>query len=107
VAVLAAPDPAAATEQLGLTAFAKTAKPKVVGVKKVGRTLRVKAGSWSPAPTLSYQWYRGAKAITDATQATYKLKKADRGKRISVKATASKDGYLTVVKASAKTKKIK
>jgi hypothetical protein len=98
---------AAAPAQPAITAFAKVTKPKIVGTKKVGRTLKVKVGSWSPAPEFSYQWYRGGKPIAKATFATYKLKSADLGKRISVKVTASKAGFTSVVKASAKTAKIK
>jgi hypothetical protein len=87
--------------------FAKAPAPKVVGVAKVGHRLKAKTGSWSPAPSFSYQWYRSGKAIAKATKATYKVTKADRGKRISVKVKAVSPGYKAVAKASAKTKKVR
>jgi beta-glucosidase-like glycosyl hydrolase len=115
VALAAAIDPAAVAADVGaaapgettVSAFVKAPKPKIVGTRKVGRTLKAKVGTWSPAPVLSYQWYRGSKAIAKATSATYTLKAADRGKRITVKVKATQTGYATIVKASAKTAKIK
>jgi hypothetical protein len=49
---------------------------------------------------LRYQWLRNGKAIKGARSATYRLVSADRGRRIAVRVTGSKAGYLTVVKAS-------
>jgi hypothetical protein len=88
-------------------AFVKAPTPKIVGKAKVGRTLKVKVGKWSPKGKLRYQWLRGGKKIRGATKVTYKLKAADRGKRITVKVTATKSGYATAVKKSAKTPKVK
>jgi beta-glucosidase-like glycosyl hydrolase len=115
VALSAAIDPAAVAAEVGtpspgapvVSAFVKAPKPKIVGTRKVGRTLKAKVGAWSPAPTFSYQWYRGGKAIAKATSSTYKVKAADRGKRITVTVKAARAGYATIVKASAKTAKIK
>ncbi|MDR3202153.1 MAG: hypothetical protein LBT54_03335 [Bifidobacteriaceae bacterium] len=113
-AAKAAADPGAVQAQVeaavaadAKAAFAKTARPKIKGVKAVGSKLRAKAGAWSPRPTLAYQWYRGGKEIANATKAVYKLRPADRGKRISVKVTAVRAGYAAESKASAKTKRIK
>jgi hypothetical protein len=53
---------------------------------------------------LSYQWYRGAKPIAKAVKSQYKVKKADAGKRISVKVTGAKAGFKTVTKTSANRK---
>jgi hypothetical protein len=81
------------------------AKPAIKGVAKVGRTLRVKVAASSAS--VSYQWYVGGKKVAKATKATYKVKAADRGKRIAVKATARKAGFTAVTKTSAKTAKVK
>jgi len=82
--------------------------PKVSGSAKVGKKLTVKAGTWKPAGvTVSYQWYRSGKAIKSATKTSYKVVKADKGKKISVKVTGKKAGYTTVVKASKATKKVR
>ncbi len=85
----------------------KTPTPKIAGTAKVGATLKAKPGSWAPAPvTLTYQWLRNGKAIAKATKSSYKLVKADKGRKIAVKVTGSKSGYQKVAKTSA-AKKIK
>ncbi|WP_286930879.1 MULTISPECIES: M1 family aminopeptidase [Aeromicrobium] len=81
-------------------------QPFHVGLPKVGRTLKVKAGTWDPGVRLSYRWYRGSKAIKGATKTSYKLTKADRGQRIRVKVTATKPGYATVVKYTPRTARV-
>jgi hypothetical protein len=89
------------------TKFAKSPAPAIKGKAKVGKTLRVKAKAWSPTPRLSYQWLRSGKKIAGATKATYTLRKADLGKRISVKVTAKRAGFATTIRTSAKTAKVK
>ncbi|MDR3202819.1 MAG: FIVAR domain-containing protein [Bifidobacteriaceae bacterium] len=96
----------AAAAPAGVKVF-KAAKPVVKGKAVVGKKLTAKAGAWSASPELSYQWYRGGKAIAKAVKPTYKVKKADAGKRLSVKVTGSKAGYAAKTKASAKTKPVK
>lgn len=81
--------------------FTDKPKPKIAGTKKVGKKLTVKAGSWHPSGAkLTFRWYRNGHAIAKATGKTYTLKKADGGKRITVKVTAKKNGYSTVSKVS-------
>ncbi|MEA5118602.1 MAG: peptidoglycan-binding protein, partial [Propionicimonas sp.] len=88
--------------------FTKTSTPTIVGTTKVGGYLYVRKGTWTPSSvTMSYQWYRNGKAIKDATRSTYKVTKSDKGKRITVKATGKKSGYLTVSKTSKQTAKIR
>ncbi|MBK7821914.1 MAG: hypothetical protein IPJ61_12775 [Tessaracoccus sp.] len=55
---------------------------------------------------LSYRWLRNGKAVKGAAKSTYKLKKADKGKKITVKVTGKKSGYTTVAKTSKATKKV-
>jgi hypothetical protein len=83
----------------------KVAKPKLKGTVKVGRTLKVVRGTWTAGTKFTYQWMRDGKAIRKATKVTYKLVKADAGKRISVKVTGTKAGYEPASSTSAKTKK--
>jgi hypothetical protein len=88
--------------------FVKTKAPAVKGKAKVGRTLKATVKRWSPAPSsFKYQWLRSGKKIAGATGATYKVRPADRGKRISVKVIASRDGLITTARVSAKTAKVK
>jgi hypothetical protein len=72
------------------------ATPKITGTAKVGETLKVKRGTWKPnSLTYTYQWYRSGRAITDARGASYQLVAVDRGKKITVKVTGVKRGYVT------------
>ena len=64
------------------------------------------AGFAPSSVTLNYRWLRNGKAIPKATRSTYRLVKADKGKRLSVKVTATKPGYVKVSVTSAKTRKI-
>ncbi|MCU1404490.1 MAG: hypothetical protein JWQ43_793 [Glaciihabitans sp.] len=78
-----------------------TPTPKITGTAKIGQTLKVTAGTWSPAPvTLKYTWLRGGTAISGATSSSYKLVAADKGKMITVKVTGSKSGYATISKST-------
>ncbi|RYJ07443.1 MAG: hypothetical protein EON52_01245 [Actinomycetales bacterium] len=80
-----------------------TKTPTIVGVRMVGRTLRASTGTWSPTPTLSFQWYADGKAISRATRSTITLTRAQKGKRITVWVTGRRSGYLTVKRGSART----
>ena len=57
--------------------------------------------------TFSYQWLRNGVDIPAATLATYKLAKADGKKRISVRVTATRSGYIPVTLTSGLTKAVK
>lgn len=81
--------------------FSKAPAPTITGTAKAGKTLTAHAGTWSPKATLTYRWYRNGTAIKSATKSTYKLVSADKGKKITVKVTGKKSGYVTVTKASA------
>jgi alpha-tubulin suppressor-like RCC1 family protein len=74
------------------------AKPVVGGAARVGRRLSVSgapANGFSPAATrLTYQWLRGSKPIAGATDSSYLLKSADVGKKLSVRVTGQRAGYL-------------
>jgi hypothetical protein len=84
-----------------LSKLSKTPTPTVTGTTKAGKSLSARAGTWDSGVKLSYQWLRNGVAIKGATKATYKLAAADKGKKISVKVTGTKPGYVTVVKTSA------
>ena len=85
-----------------LRALTATPTPTVSGTVKVGSTVSVKAGTWSPAQVgLSYQWLRDGSAITGATKTSYRLTSSDAGKKISVRVTGKKTGYASVARTSA------
>ncbi|MDR0483442.1 MAG: hypothetical protein LBH13_09885 [Cellulomonadaceae bacterium] len=105
----AAPKPPAANTNPPATATntVKTFKKGSVtisGTFKVGKKLTAKPKSFSPAPTYKYQWLRNGQKISGATKSTYKVTSKDKGKKISVKVTATKSGYKNVDVTSKATK---
>ena len=85
-----------------------TRKPTISGVTTVGRRLTAKPGAWLPSGiTFSYRWLRNGSAIAGATGKTYVLKRADRGKRIQVKVTGRRAGYLAASRVSDRTPAIR
>lgn len=79
-----------------------TATPKIAGTPVVGRLLKAYAGTWGPGTvTKTFRWYRNGVAIKGATGSSYRLTKADRGRRITVRVTGRKAAYLTAVRTSA------
>jgi hypothetical protein len=80
---------------------------KIAGTARVGRTLSARTSPWSPGPVkLSYTWYRNGKKISGQTKRTYKLRTADRGKRITVRVTGTRPGFTTISRLSGKTAKV-
>jgi DNA/RNA endonuclease G (NUC1) len=75
--------------------------PSISGAATVGSTLTANAGTWTSGTTLAYQWLRDGIAISGATRSTYAVVAADRGHKLSVMVTGSKDGFETVSKTSA------
>lgn len=71
-----------------------------VGMKVAASGATAKA--WTPdADRVSYQWYRNGKAIANnGWKRTYTVVAADKGKKLTVRVTASKDGYVTKVRGS-------
>lgn len=81
--------------------------PVVTGRARVGKTLRAGPGEWSPDPaSFGYQWLRAGTEIANATGDSYRLRRADRGKRISVRVTAVRLGYAESAATSAATRKV-
>lgn len=72
----------------------------IKGTMKKGRTLSV-SKHWTGNPkAYGYIWYRSGKPIWGATKSTYKLKNADKGKKISVRVFGKKPGFKTLSKRS-------
>jgi 5'-nucleotidase len=76
-------------------AIKKTPRPTISGTAKVGKTLTAIAHKWSPKVSHDYKWYRNGVAIKGADEKKYKLVKADKGKKITVKVYGIRKGYLT------------
>ncbi len=68
--------------------------PKIKGKAKVGRTLKAKHGSWSPAATsYRYQWLRNGKKIKGERAARLVVTASLSGHKVSVKVVAKRAGY--------------
>lgn len=81
--------------RVGVPIYATT-RPSVTGRARVGRTLSVDVGEWTPRPSsYSYRWYRNSRAISGATSRTYTVRSADRGQQIRARVTARRTGYVT------------
>ncbi|GAA2243741.1 hypothetical protein GCM10010401_16030 [Rarobacter faecitabidus] len=82
--------------------FTSPGKVTVNGVFRYGRTLTANLSGTTPSADLvTYEWLRGGKPISGATGAKYTLTKVDVGKKISVRATAHKTGYVKAQAVSA------
>ena len=87
--------------------FTQTPVPAVSGAARVGQTLSVAVGTWSPGPTgVSYQWNRAGRAIAGATARTYLVRPTDVDASLTVSVTGTKPSYAAVTKTSAGTGKI-
>ena len=72
------------------------------------------AGDWPPSAISvalrsanTHQWQRNGKKIKGATKSSYKLTKADKGKKITLKVKGSKAGYSSASTTSRRTVKVK
>ena len=77
--------------------------PVISGTAQVGQLLTVDPNVNYTGVTFHYQWYRDAAAISGAVGAGYYLAAADLGHKVSVKVTASRVGFVSIAKFSAKT----
>ena len=85
----------------------KPATPQVTGDPIVGSYLVAVPGAWSPSyVTLSYQWYADGKAISGATERTWKVGKKRLGKAITVRVTGSGPGFKPVTAESTPSAKV-
>ncbi len=81
--------------------------PTVKGKAKVGKKLKVTSPSSTPAAPVRIQWLRNGKPIAGATRTSYKLKKKDKRKRLSVQLTYVLPGYGNAIRHSAPTGKVR
>ncbi|MFF0481223.1 hypothetical protein [Streptomyces sp. NPDC004435] len=71
-----------------------TKAPYLTGTVRVGRTLTLNRGTWTPSPTsYAYQWYANGRAVSGATKSTFVPGKAQRGQKITVRVTAHRTGH--------------
>lgn len=77
-------------------------RPTIKGSAKVGKKLSIRSrGTWTGRPSsYSYRWLRNGKAIGGATGRTYRLKKKDRRKKLTIRITARRSGSYSAVAIS-------
>lgn len=89
-----------------LKALLKKTTPSISGTRAVGSTLTASTGAWTAGAKFSYQWYADGKAVAKATRSTFKLTKAQHGKKMTVKVTGKRTGYETASATSKPTAKV-
>ncbi|HNM96527.1 MAG TPA: hypothetical protein PKK40_01130, partial [Marmoricola sp.] len=113
--LVTATGPGAATASAASVATAKVTTPvirnltapKVTGTAMVDKVLTASPGTWTPSGiTFGYQWYVGLKAVTGATQQTFKVPARAVGKQVRFKVTASRPGAKSVSKYSSWTRAV-
>ena len=82
-----------------------TAKPKISGRPRVGRTLTCAPGTWkaAPAPSYSFAWRIGGKVSRTQKKSTLKLAKSMLAKSISCVVTAKNPAASVTVRSAAVT----
>ena len=81
-----------------------TRRPSITGTARVGKVLRVTAGTWSPGGAkFAFRWYRDGRPVAGAagSKASRKVVRADRGHALSVRVTARRTGYASATSRSA------
>jgi hypothetical protein len=75
----------------GAVAPVNTIAPVISGTTTLGSTLTSTTGTWTgiPAPTFTFQWYRGATLISGATNNTYVTVLADSTASITCRVTGT------------------
>lgn len=96
----------AATEKVSPAAIVNKKLPKISGTLKFRKTLTTSGGTWPvSSPKLTYRWYRNGVAIAGSAAAkkSYKLGPSDVAKRMTVRVTVAKPGYIAKSARSAAT----
>jgi ELWxxDGT repeat protein len=92
----------------GPLALTVRTKPKLTGTARVGKRLKVTLPTFAQSGVaLKFRWFANGKRITGQAKSSLKLKKAQKGKRITVEVSATKAGYKTLELKAGPTKKVK
>nr|WP_281385861.1 CHAP domain-containing protein [Nocardioides luti] len=104
VAVVTAP-----TDPVALADFVVKHAPTLTGSPRLGESLTLDPGSWSPATdaTATITWFRGGLPVEGVTGTTYVLGPEDLGQRIAASVTVTRAGYTPLVQPTAATTLVK
>ncbi|MFT2751863.1 sialate O-acetylesterase [Clavibacter sp. Sh2088] len=87
--------------------FEATTVPGIQGTPVAGTALRAVTPAWTPEATAySYAWARDGVTVLGATDATYEVRRADAGSRITVTVTGSRTGYQDASRTSEPTTQV-
>lgn len=90
------------------TTLSNERRPKIKGKARVGRTLKVTKGAWSPTEvTLRYRWYAGRKRVPGAVGRRLRLTRKLQGRRVRVRVVATTPGASSVVVFSKRTGRVR
>ena len=81
-------------------------RPAVTGEPAVGQLLVASSGRWSVSSKHTFQWLADGKRIRGATAARFTPGPGLQGRRLSVRVTASRRGYLTGATTSRQTARV-
>ncbi|MCW2749607.1 MAG: hypothetical protein JWR83_717 [Aeromicrobium sp.] len=79
-----------------------TTRPTISGTAKVGKKLSIKShGHWTVSSlSYTYRWLRNGSPIGGAVHSTYTLKSADNNKKVTLRITAKRSGYISATAIS-------
>jgi hypothetical protein len=83
-----------------------SSRPRITGSAKVGRTLKVKVGSWAPRPSFRYTWFANGRVVRTTTSPSLTVSRKWTGKKLRVKVTGTRAGYTTRSVTSPSTSKV-
>lgn len=99
---------AAPTEPVAPGTIRSTTAPSLLGTPKLGQTLTVQPGAYTPADAeATIQWLRDGEPVLNATGPTYQLTNLDLGAHLSARVTLSRAGYTTTAVDSPATTRVK
>jgi hypothetical protein len=83
-------------------------QPTIAGTTRVGSTLTVSRGTWSPAPSsVKYVWKANGTTISTRTESRFVIPAQARGKRLTVTVVGARAGYTTKSVVSNQTSEIR
>ena len=90
-----------------LSVFSSVPAPIISGNIKIGGVLKVSVAHSKPTETkYVYSWYRSGYSKAIGSGSFYKITTADRGRTITVKVTAYRDGFVPKIASSRPTKRL-
>ncbi len=84
-----------------------TSKPTIRGRHRVGRTLRIATGAWTPGTTLRYRWFVAGQRVRRAHGPTLKLAPRMAGDRVKAVVVGKQPGYATGLRKSRATLRVR